>query len=413
MKYTIRLILFFIIETAFMNKIHSRCCKNENCSCKCQEIIYEEDKDLSGRQKLINDVQNTEDWYIKEEEKLIDNFNTHIENITDGKDIEEIADTMSNHEIGIPDLANTCYINVIMQMISHSKIFVSKIINEAIKIYSNYKTTSDNKNIKTHPMISCLAICIMEIYNAQKYKNGNKYEINGIKNAIRELIYFYLFNKTKCDKNIQNDRYEAFKIPNQNDDEEFLTLLLDDIERESKGITNFLHITNKTTLKCSQCKQENTIKDDQKLHYACTDLIKELSDITKESKGNINYKCGNCDKENECEKTEEITETNDIIFIVINRIDIQTNESTTQKNVQHQKKIDKQITLNEEITINSKKYTLKSYTEHNGSTLGGHYSNFTKTNKSWLNIEDNKVFNTNYNQKSQNVHIIMYEKEES
>ncbi len=412
MNYT-RLILFFIIETAFINKIHSRCCKNENCSCKCQEIIYEEDKDLSGRKKLINDVQNTKDWYIKEEGRLISNFNTLIMSIADKKNIEEIANTMSNHEIGIPDLANTCYINVIMQMISHSKIFVSKIINKAIEIYENDKNTSDNKNIKTHPMISCLAICIMEIYNAQKYKNGNRYDINRIKNAIRKLIYFYLFNKTKCDKNMQNNRYKAFKIPNQNDAEEFLTLLLSDIEQESEGITNFLNITNQITLKCSQCKQENTTQDDQKLHYAYTNLIKELSDITKESKENINYRCNNCDKENEYERTEKITETNDIIFIIINRIDIQTNESTTQKNVQHQKKIDKQITLNEEITINSKKYTLKSYTEHNGSTLGGHYSNFTKTDKSWLNIEDNKVFNTDYNPKSQNVYIIMYEKKES
>ena len=412
MNYTIRLILFFIIETAFINKIHSRCCKNENCSCKCQEIIYEEDKDLSGRKKLINDVQNTEDWYIKEEVELINKFNSLITGI-DEKNVEEIANTMSNHEIGIPDLANTCYINVIMQMISHSKIFVSKIINKAIEIYRNDENIPDNENIKTHPMISCLAICLIEIYYAQVNKDSNKYDINRIKNAIRELIYFHLFNKTKCKGNMPNNRYKTFKIPNQNDAEEFLTLLLSDIEDESNGITNFLNITTQITSKCSQCKQKNNKQDNQTLCYTNTNTIEELSDITKGYKENIDYTCNICNQKSESQKTENITETNDIIFIVINRIDIQTNESTTQKKVQHQKKIDKQITLNKEITINSKRYTLKSYTEHNGSALGGHYTNFTKTNSSWLNIEDTTVFNTDYRSKSQNVYIVMYEKEKS
>lgn len=394
---SVRLIYVIVFILLYANTIRIRCgC----CCCGKTNIEYIEDKKM---QCLIKDEENTEEMYKKKETEITDLFNKQFLSLSNEKKNKEelintITEVLSEHKVGIPNIGATCYMNVIIQMISHHKSTIEKIIRRAFEIYNK-------GTIKENTVTASLAMLFLNIYDVETKRTKN-IDIS----TIHMLVYFYLFSETKCKKGSENITYERFRVPNQNDAIEFFDILKDRInteDGENNVLKHFeLNIDNK--MECKNCNYANTAKglvyvlnlpiNKEANNESLQDIINNELSRGEEIK---DYKCDKCTK-NCVLKKEVISSTNDNIIIAIKRYIF---DEKTQK----AKKINNFIKVNDILMINGKKYKLKAVINHSGTSNGGHYIININLKKLCYTFEDSSVYEDKMNSESKTAYMMLYE----
>lgn len=191
----------------------------------------------------------TVDLYKSNKDSLYNSFIGEFK-VTDGKNIDEITDVIVSHEIGFPNLGNTCYFNSCLQFLTHNYEFVKFVLENIIKI----KNTNDK--IKNATIAMSLCRLLFFIYNNE--------DDNLIKRRLLEsILYFFLHKETEGKEGYnKNYKYEKFHFGEQADIDEFLNYFFGDLEVEFNTKLHEVFLTiNKSFLYIPQekCRKNNEV----------------------------------------------------------------------------------------------------------------------------------------------------------
>ena len=367
------------VLVVFCNYLYINCFFDSSSCCTCckscrnigEQVIYVEEME-----DLIKDCENNPEWYKKEENNLLSKFKSLMlelkEKFNDFNEAaDKISDALQDHKIALPNLRNTCYMNVVLQILSHEKITVSKIIRRAIEIYKNYED-----KILDCPITVSFAMLLIVIYNKIPSSDSGYY--SDTYEELHRIIYFYLFKETKCNQGVRNSRYNNFRLKDYNDSQEFLTLLFDDIEDENgQYFLDYVKIKEKTDFKCGNCSKKSSSEPVNNSFLFVP--VKKANSVTEAISYNLrneNILCNVCRSLLDCSVT---ILAKDVIIIVL---------GTLEDGKNYNKKIKKDITSDPIIEINKCKYELKSIIIHSGNVNEGHYNNIIKINDNYYYFQD-------------------------
>jgi len=301
---------------------------------------------------------------------------------------------------GIDNLGNTCYVNSIVQCLSHTEW-----LREYILI-DKYKETVNVDKVQ-----------FILINEFSKLLRGLWYE-----NAVvtpKSFLHYLQILSTKCGSG-------QFSGYSQQDSNELLLFILDLLHESvcrpnehlitddteagktwfsmykssySPIIQNFYNqIENKVS--CNKCGNVSinydsisilnvpipSSKDRGELNiYDCFNQFNAIEDMNE----NNQYKCAYCDCLTDAKREEKLYKTSNILIISFKRF-TKVEDMITQKNTKFINCPIDILDLTEIVKDKScpKKYSLYAVSNHTGSLMGGHYYSHIKKGSNWYSCND-------------------------
>ena len=299
---------------------------------------------------------------------------------------------------GIDNLGNTCYVNSIIQCLSHTNWFREYLLIDT------YKETVNSDKIQ-----------FILINEFNKLLRGLWYE-----NAVvtpKSFLHYLQILSVKCGSgqfsgNSQQDSnellvfildllHESVSRPNEH-------LITDDNEAGrtwfsmykssySPFIENiYSQIENKVS--CNQCGNISINYDSISILnipipndrgeitiYDCLNQFKAVEDLNGENQ----YNCSKCDCLTDAKREETLYKTSNILIISFKRF-TKVGEMITQKNTQFVSCPIDNLDLSSIIKHKTcpKKYSLYAVSNHTGSLNGGHYYSHIKKGANWYSCND-------------------------
>lgn len=251
---------------------------------------------------------------------------------------------------GLQNIGNTCYFNSLIQ---------------ALKCLESFNTIVDSEK--------------SELCNAISKCGRNINDVSGIYNELNKLL----------------PDTQKFNIGTQEDSNEIFTFLIDKLPLE---VQKLFKLRYKTCIYCTHCKNSTTnddVKTNMPEHFITTwgnnDLNKYIYNHSSILPG---YKCEKC-KEEKCIIVKILVRIGSIIVIVMNKYDRKEMWNYPKK-----------ITITK--TDRDTDFHLKSYVEHFGSTMGGHYTSRGIRNGKVYNFNDSSVSESELLE-SPNTYMLFYE----
>ena len=188
------------------------------------------------------------DKQLKEEVQKFNQYNKYIENVT----TENICSTVSNHKCCFPNIGNSCYMNSLLHFILKIETFIKSIIEIIRKC--------DPEKLGSKPVTLELFYLIAKIYNIENGGKPSRISDDDLK-ILRNIILY----KDLGQNNFLHGK-SNFLGGKQSDPEEFIRIILGDLENENKNENcdfKQIKISIKDTLEC--------IKNKDHKHYKNTD----------------------------------------------------------------------------------------------------------------------------------------------
>ena len=275
--------------------------QNPNDPVKDKEKDKEKDKNKDNKKDKDN-----KEKYIEKTKELRDKF-TGYNKIINGKDINNISETVSNHLCGFFNYGCTCYFNAAIQNLTHNKELVKAILDYVAGIAD--KGTVDIEIIAFYYLI-------VKIYEQEEERKIDNNKKTVIKEELGNLRFFIALKGIDIDK-ANDDRIKNFlNDSKQSDSSELLTNLIEDIrtiiDEEDKVkentykkdiIQNILFFNSITTTKCQNDKC--TSEEEKKNSYLSTaaveikneNLNENLKSFASVDKDDSLSECDICSKE--------------------------------------------------------------------------------------------------------------------
>lgn len=232
------------ILNKFKTKSNISLNKNINTTNKkCKFIFNTNNKTLYKSKNYFN-----YDEKLKEEVQKFNQYNKYIENVT----TENICSTVSNHKCCFHNIGNSCYMNSLLHFILKIETFVKSIIEIIRKC--------DHEKLGSKPVTLELFYLIVKIYNLEKKEEPSIISYNDLK-ILQNIILYKDFGQN----NYLHGKLD-FLDGKQSDPEEFIRVILEDLENENKNENcdfKQIKISIKDTLECIENKNHK--------HYAIID----------------------------------------------------------------------------------------------------------------------------------------------
>ena len=391
------------------NNLHNL---NDNNNNRYKEIAPNED----------NNNTNINTNNINTKNKVDNNLKESID-VTVEKQLkkEEILFDVTNKEIGIMNLGNTCFINSCLQVLIHCPLFMYnltknlKLINKDTPITSNFlsicdlMTSTEENSIDISDFKNLLGIKhkIFEGYLQNDSQEFCRILLEDISSELNEIkaqsLYRILSNSNKKSK--------------KNRDKDFHTNFS---QREKSIITDLFYAQIVNTFTC-ECKNEiysfekildfpllfpekinnNKIKIHEllKLHFKMEYIDFEIN-------------CSNCQKKSKHKKEIKISRPPEILILSLQRIDQKT-QNKLDYIVEYPKYLSLYEFTDHECGFDKEcSYSLFAVINHSGNINSGHYYSFIKLGKiDWFLFNDSEVKNIKtIDDFSENVYALFYVK---
>lgn len=290
---------------------------------------------------------------------------------------------------GLINNGNTCYLNSVVQCLTHILFFHP--LNK--KLIKDFEITNDSENI----MINWMKVNKMMWDTHSKHININFFIKSFIDNIKKKNLYFENFQ--------------------QNDAEEFITLLFDMIHKtlitnyEKKNntqqeiswyntykndyslIIEYFYSQSSLITQCSNCNY-NTIKYDPFMIFQLpiNDKVNSIEGaLTLDCKNEklLDWKCDNCNEISHCSNSKKYQHISDFLIIQLKRYDKHNKNNKFIKYVEY-------MDMNKFINDNQGKnslYKLMGFLVHSGGINSGHYYSicYNMIDNKWRKYDDVNV----------------------
>lgn len=292
------------------------------------------------------------------------------------------------------NLGATCYINTALQCLGNCDDFLTLVLN--------------NKNNDNNSLINELKSILIELFTNNnslrpyRFLNVLKTNIKGIEineqNDINEFISLLLdkLNKDICYKNIttKNDLMNINKYKNSSYDIQKFKMDISWIERTQSEYSQLIEIfygQSITQIICGHCKfiSHNyeiyssimvpicDTLDESLMHYFQDEFLNKTND-------NSDWKCDECNNKKQSKKSTKLWKLPNILIITLKRFTDSLQKNNKKVQIPLELSLDKYT-----ISKTNTKYKLSSVAYHSGSFFGGHYVAITKKkNNNWYIIDD-------------------------
>jgi len=308
-----------------------------------------------------------------------------------------MAENLLNGLCGLNNLGNTCYMNSVIQCLSHTKRLRDFLLSGE---YKNYTKESCQQFI----MLNELNNLIRELW-----LNGNRVVSPNNFFSHLQMLSFQLGNGQFVGRN-QNDSGELLIFILDLLHESLATILVQTNIRENNlaleqwkliykngesPILNTFYNQVETKIKCGKCNNITyNYQPTSLLHlpipntsFISLDDCLEKFSLEEELNDDNLYNCERCNEYVIAKRTDHIYKTNDYLIIVLERFD--------KNGIKNNQPVDFptfDLDLSPYMTHNiEKRYKLYGIVNHIGGMNGGHYFSYIENNGQWYEFNDSSV----------------------
>lgn len=315
---------------------------------------------------------------------------------------------MNSGNKGIINHGNTCYLNSIVQCLTHILFFHP--VNKKIKY--DYDIDNDPDKLMYHWLL----------INGEMWNNET--------NKALSLIEFI-----KSFKKIVEKEKLYFENFDQNDAEEFITLLFDMFHKilkksyngttENKQwidvykndyslIVDYFYNQSKLQTLCTDCNHEIFRYEPSFIYQLCiNDSVNSIEDAFRldcQSESMDDYTCDHCKKKAVCLHKKKYNRLSDLIVV---QLKLYNKCGKINRHIEYSESLDMTpYTVEQEKTI----YELVGFVVHMGNLHGGHYYSICKNliDKKWRLYNDTQIQILNENQIfHQKPYILFYKRQKN
>ena len=364
--------------------------------------------DLDDKKNEINENNKRYKEVLHNNENKNNKINYNLKkkkDIKDNKELtkEEILFDVTNKEIGIMNLGNTCFINSCLQVLIHCPLFIYnlaknlKLINEDTPITSNFlsicdlMTKTEETSIDISDFKNLLGIK-HEIFDGYLQNDSQEFcriLLEDISSELNEI-------KIKSIYRMLSNSNEKSKILREKD------FHINFSEREKSIITELFYAQIVNTFIC-ECKNEiysfEKILDfpllfPEKIKNNKIRIYELLKYHFKTEYIDFEINCSKCQKKSKHKKDIKISRPPEILILSLQRIDQKT-QNKLNYIVEYPKFLSIYEFIDHECGFDKEfNYALFAIINHTGNINSGHYYSYIKIgNKDWFEFNDSEVKN--------------------